>query len=145
MSCLPCEKEIIDSGMGIVRAQLYADTLRQIRTETAPDQRIRAVDVATADLFVNSQRTIFSKLAQDFLQEKFKLTKEQNEALMAKIDEGCYRAIDLTKWAFMPANDIAEHAQAWTVKIIAWLDADQKFFTDLIDALKPGKKSEQEK
>lgn len=132
MGCLPCEKEIIDGGMGAEAARFF----REVSTGVAPH-------VAATNFYVRVSENIFSPLAKRLLgtedggKSSFKLSADQHERLMKQIDEQCYRADKLIAWAMNTAgqNDVV----IWTKQILGWVKADQKFYTELLVELGPKK------
>jgi hypothetical protein len=123
MGCLPCEKELIDQGMGRLAARFYAAVLGG-----------KPVAVAAAEFYENVTEEITQPVAQNLLRGvNGKLSKEQHAAVMAQIDKQCYRADKLIAWALIgnAQNDLA----AWTNEILGWVKDDQTFYTDLIAEL----------
>lgn len=127
--CLPCKEEV-DNGMGILGSKLYAESIAGV-------PGLRDVDRAAPIFYSRSVEQIFSPLAKEFLSGQHgKLSKEQVETLMAQIDKQCYRALDFRAWSLKTDPQIQESAAAWTAKIFAWADDDQKVYTKLSAELK---------
>jgi hypothetical protein len=121
MTCLPCKEEI-DNGMGAEAARFYAAIMNETSGVSAAQRHVPLFYAAVVE-------NVFGPVAQRLL--GLKLTKEQDERLMAQIDKQCYRANDLRAWALAADTVRAERAAAWTAKIIEWLDEDQVFYTAL--------------
>lgn len=127
MTCLPCDKELIDQGMGKIAARMYARV-----GEGMP------VTVAAAKFYEDGVSEIFEPLARDLLTRKGSdaLTDDQTARLMKQISEQCYNADELIRWslAFSGASEAA--IAAWTSKIFKWAKDDQTFYTALSAELK---------
>lgn len=130
MTCLPCEKEIIDGGMGTEAARLY----REVSTGTA-------LHVAAANFYIRVEENIFSPFAKRLLGSDegtataskssapaYKLSADQHDRLMSQIDKQCYRADELLAWAVTPPADPLATAKS----ILAWVKDDQSFYTELL-------------
>lgn len=123
MGCLPCEKEIIDGGMGRYAAQFFLEV--STGTETI---------VAATNFYTNVLINITQPLAQKFLDGTYKLTDEQHTAVMSRVDAQCYNADHLIAWGLI-VNPDAATLGGWITQIFAWVKEDQTFYTDLVKAL----------
>jgi hypothetical protein len=122
MTCLPCEKEIIDNGMGIAAASLYGSVMSGT-----------SVHVAATAFYTDVVEDILKPIGQRLLRgEHGKLSKEQHASLMAQIDKQCYRADEMIAWAKVGNG---QHVSGWTDKLFAWVKDDQTFYTALIAEL----------
>lgn len=118
MTCLPCEKEIIDNGMGVYAAQFYKD----VRTGTP-------ADVAAASFYQATLTNIFAPLGKSWLalSGKDQLSKEQTAKLEAQINKECYRADALIAWSgTLAAQATTDH---WAATILGWAKDNQTFYT----------------
>src|SRR5688572_24458416 len=134
MSCLPCEKEAVDGGMGAEAARFA----REVWTGVAPH-------VAAANFYIRVSENILSPLAKRLLGSddtatasernapKYKLSADQLDRLMKQIDKQCYRADVLIAWTTAPQSDTT----TMTKQILGWVKADQSFYTDLLVELGP--------
>lgn len=120
MTCLPCEKEAVDNGMGKIAAQFYADV-----------ESGMPLTAAAATFYANGVKEIFSPLAARLLAEKGRLNKSESQSLNERIDLQCYRADTFVAWGRMPKEKRDEHAAAWVEQIFAWAKDDQTFYTKL--------------
>lgn len=124
MGCLPCEKEIIDNGMGKFAALFF----EEIATGTEPIE-------AAIHFYYNVLVNITQPLAAKLVSSEIKLTDEQHAAVMAQIDKQCYNADKFIAWAIGYSGADESTVAGWTGEILAMVKDDQTFYTELIKTL----------
>jgi hypothetical protein len=119
-----CQKLLLDGGMGVLAADLYASVMN----ETAG---IRPID--------RHAGTFYSRIVGDLLgplvtaiRDAGPLSPDQEQRLAAQVDKQCYRADGFVAWAAADDARRVELASFWTNKILEWVKEDQTFYIAFI-------------